>query len=287
MTRAHIRPRKRFGQHFLIRPEVTERIVALAELDGSESVLEIGPGRGALTTELRKRCNQLVVIEIDRDLVSDLREQLAGDTGVRIIEGDVLRIDLAAELAPDAPLTVVANLPYNISTPLLARLIEHPKLYRRMVLMLQREVAERICAGPGGRDYGALSVAVQLVAKARISFGVPPDAFRPRPKVDSAVIVVEPFETPILSADERAAVRRVTRALFSQRRKQLGKLVRGLSKNGLDILEQMGIDPKRRPETLSPDDFVRLSRAVEASAATKCAATAQTKDDTICPSSRK
>ncbi len=287
MTRAHIRPRKRFGQHFLIRPEVTERILALAELDGSESVLEIGPGRGALTGELRKRCDQLVVIEIDRDLVADLREQLAGDPGVRIIEGDVLRIDLEQELGPDAPLTVVANLPYNISTPLLARLIDHPELYRRMVLMLQREVAERVCAGPGGRDYGALSVAVQLVAKARISFGVPPDAFRPRPKVDSAVIVVEPFDKPILSAEERAAVRRVTRALFSQRRKQLGKLVRGLSKDGLEILEQMGIDPKRRPETLSPDDFVRLTRAIEASTATESASPAHAEDETTCPSSQK
>ncbi len=263
MPRAHLRPRKRFGQHFLIRPEVTQRILALADLQGSESVLEIGPGRGALTKELRHRCARLVVIEIDRDLVADLRQTLAGDTNVRIIEGDVLRIDLEAELARDAPLTVVANLPYNISTPLLARLIERPELFRRLVLMLQREVAERVCAKPGGKDYGALSVAVQLVALPRIAFGVPPSAFRPPPKVDSAVIVVEPFEQPLLSADQRAAVRRVTRALFSQRRKQLGKLVRGLSADARQILEDLQIDPTRRPETLGPDDFVRLTRALE------------------------
>lgn len=272
MTREHTRARKRFGQHFLIRPEVSERILSLAELDGSQSVLEIGPGRGALTEQLRRRCARLVVVEIDRDLVADLRAHFGDDPVVRIVEGDILRIDFDRELAADAPYTVVANLPYNISTPLLMQLTERPDLFRRMVLMLQREVAERICAAPGGKDYGALSVAVQLAARARIAFGVPAAAFRPRPKVESAVIVVEPFDPPPLDARDGAAVRRLTRRLFSQRRKQLGNLLRQLSDDGAKILDDLAIDPKRRPETLPPDDFVRLARAIESCASVRATA---------------
>ncbi len=262
MTPTHVRARKRFGQHFLIQPEVTQRILQLAELDGSEAVLEIGPGRGALTDELRRRCKTLILVEIDRDLVADLRTRMAGDSDVHIVEGDVLKLDLGAELGAYAPLKVVANLPYNISTPLLARLVERPELFSRLVLMLQREVAERICAAPGGKEYGALSVAVQLAARPRIAFGVPPSAFRPRPKVDSAVIVVDPFENPALEADERASVRNITRALFSQRRKQLGNLMRRLCDDGPEILERLDIAPERRPETLTPQDFVRIARAI-------------------------
>lgn len=264
MTDAHTRPRKRFGQHFLIRPEITQRILSLAELRQDESVLEIGPGRGALTEDLRQHCGRLILIEIDRDLVADLRRRYDGVANVRIIEGDVLKIDLAQELAGETPLTVVANLPYNISTPILSRFVDHPELYRRLVLMLQREVAERICAEPGGRDYGALSVAVQLVASARVALRVPRAAFRPQPKVDSAVVVIEPFAQPRLTAGERAAVRRVTRALFGQRRKQLGNLLRQVTPNAAAILDALGVDSKRRPETLAPEDFVRLAHAIEA-----------------------
>jgi 16S rRNA (adenine1518-N6/adenine1519-N6)-dimethyltransferase len=258
------RPRKRFGQHFLIRPDVAQRILGLAELGGNETVLEIGPGRGALTGELRRRCARLMLVEIDRDLAAELRRKFAGDDAVRVIEGDVLDIDLAAELAGHEPVTVVANLPYNISTPLLSRLLSQPERFRRLVLMLQREVAERICAAPGGKDYGALSVAVQLTARARVAFRVPPSAFRPPPKVDSAVIVIEPFACQPLDADTRAAVRGVTRALFNHRRKQLGNLMRQLSERGAAILEELGIDAKRRPETLAPADFVALARALAA-----------------------
>jgi 16S rRNA (adenine1518-N6/adenine1519-N6)-dimethyltransferase len=272
MTSAHTRPRKRFGQHFLIRPEITARILGLAELSGAESVLEIGPGRGALTAELRKRCRRLVLIEIDRDLVADLRARYGADPDVRIVEADVLNIDLAGELGADAPVTVVANLPYNISTPIISRFVDRPELYRRLVLMLQREVAERICAEPGGKEYGALTVAVQLAATARIALHVPPSAFKPQPKVDSAVIVVEPFARALLTAEERAAVRRVTRELFAQRRKQLGKLLRPLSPHSGAILESLGIDTRRRPETLSPADFVSIARALAADGGTPSAA---------------
>ncbi len=257
------RPRKRFGQHFLIRPEIAQRIVALAEIGDGDVVLEVGPGRGALTVALADLAGRVVLIEIDRDLVGQLRESFSSRANVRIVEGDVLKMNLVDELADVAPVTVVANLPYNISTPLISRFVEHPELYKRLVLMLQREVAERICATPGGRDYGALSVMVQLTARARVAFRVPPTAFRPQPKVHSAVIVIEPFAHPIFSDEQRAAVRRITRALFAQRRKQLGNLLRRLTDTPVEILQSLDIDPARRPETLSPDDFVRLTRALE------------------------
>lgn len=257
------RPRKRFGQHFLIRPDIVQRILALADLREADTVLEIGPGRGALTRDLRQRCARLLLIEIDRDLAAELRDRFAGDAAVRIIEGDVLKIDIAAELAGESPATVVANLPYNISTPLLARLLRTPEIYRRMVLMLQREVADRLCAAPGGKDYGALSVAVQLAARARVAFRVPPTAFHPQPKVESAVVVIEPLEHQPLDRTARDAVRGVTRALFNHRRKQLGNLMRQLSEHGGEILADLDIDPRRRPETLTPDDFVALTRALQ------------------------
>ena len=257
------RPRKRFGQHFLIRPDIAERIVALADLHGDEAVLEVGPGRGALTEVLQEKAAHLTLVEIDRDLAATLRTRYAGNDKVRVVEGDVLRMDLATELAAEAPVTVVSNLPYNISTPLISRLVRHPRLYRRLVLMLQKEVAERICAEPGGKEYGALSVAVQLSARARIAFRVPPSAFRPQPKVDSAIIVIEPFAEPALSDDELNAVRHVTRTLFTQRRKQLGNLLRQLTQQPAAVLESLDIEPKYRPEVLSPDDFVRLTRAID------------------------
>lgn len=266
MNDAPHRPRKRFGQHFLVRPEIAGRIVDLAQLRAGETVLEIGPGQAALTDELHGRGVRLILVEVDRDLAAQLRLRYAGADDVRIIEADVLKVDLAALLAGELPLAVVANLPYNISTPILMRLVERPETYRRLVLMLQREVAERLCAAPGGREYGALSVAVQLVAAARIALQVPRTAFRPQPKVDSAVVIIEPFADAPLTASERAAVRRVTRGLFNQRRKQLGNLVRHLTPDAAGVLAGLGIDPRRRPETLEPQDFVRLTRAIVAAA---------------------
>ncbi len=262
MTKALPRPRKRFGQHFLTRADIARRIVDLAAITEGECVLEVGPGRGALSETLAAEAGRLVMIEIDRDLAARLRDSYVGRDNVTVIEGDVLRIDLDQALAPFAPVTVVANLPYNISTPLIARFVERPRLYRKLVLMLQREVAERICASPGNKDYGSLSVLVQLAATARIALRVPATAFRPQPKVESAVVVIEPFAEPILSDDERDAVRRLTRSLFTQRRKQLGNLLRRLTDDSKRVLADLDIDPKRRPETLSPEDFVRLNQAL-------------------------
>jgi 16S rRNA (adenine1518-N6/adenine1519-N6)-dimethyltransferase len=255
--------RKRFGQHFLVQPAIAERIVGLAELHDSAVVLEIGPGRGALTHLLAPRCRRLVLVEVDRDLSRQLETTFADRQSVEIVCGDILRIDLAPLLAPVAPVTAVANLPYNISTPVLMKLLEDPLLFHRLILMLQREVAERICAAPDNKSYGALSVVVQVVANPRIALRVPPSAFAPRPQVESAVVVIEPRRPAPLDARERRALRRVVRTAFTQRRKQLGNALAPLTGDPRAVLSALDIDPRRRPETLPPAEFVRLARALE------------------------
>jgi 16S rRNA (adenine1518-N6/adenine1519-N6)-dimethyltransferase len=263
----HPRARKRFGQHFLTRPSVARRIVELAELTGRESVLEIGPGQGALTQLLEERAAHLYLVEIDRDLAERLRAKYADKPNVDLVEGDVLKMDLARLLKRDAPVAMVANLPYNISSPVLMKTLDTPQLFSRMVLMLQREVAERICAQPGTKVYGALSIVVQLVARARATFSVPPSAFSPQPKVHSSVVVIEPYDPMPLTPSERIAVRRIVRTAFSQRRKQLANALAPLVAQPREILRDLDIDPQRRPETLPPGEFLRLARAVGAKTA--------------------
>lgn len=255
--------RKRFGQHFLVQPAIAERIVELAGLREQRAVLEIGPGRGALTRLLAPRCRRLLLVEVDRDLAEHLRVAFADRPSVEVITGDVLTVDLQTLLAAAAPVTAVANLPYNISTPVLMSLLGEPELFDRLVLMLQREVAERICAEPGSKAYGALSVVVQVVADARIALRVPPTAFAPRPQVESAVIVIEPRRPAPLDAAERRALRSVVRTAFSRRRKQLVNVLAPLTGDPRAVLSGLDLDPRRRPETLTPADFVRLTRALE------------------------
>lgn len=257
------RPRKRFGQHFLVQPQVAQRIVSLAELRGGEAVLEIGPGRGALTDLLAGKARELWLIEIDRDLHLALSQRFAASPHVHVIEADALRVDYVTLLAAVAPVVVVANLPYNIATPLLMRLLEHPQLFSRLILMVQREIADRLAAAPGNKTYGALSVMFQLVATVRTAVVIGPGSFHPRPKVDSAVIVIEPRLPPRFDRDQLRAVRRIVRAAFAQRRKQLGNALSSISDNAHHALEAIGIDPKRRAETLTIEDFVALSRVIE------------------------
>lgn len=257
------RPRKRFGQHFLVQPQLAQRIVALAELHGSETVLEIGPGRGALTGLLAEAARELWLVEIDRDLHAALAERFAGKPHVHVIAGDALRTDYAAMLGASTPAVVVANLPYNIATPLLMQLLEHPELFTRLVVMVQREIADRLAAAPGNKSYGALSVMFQLLATLRTAVVVGPGSFHPRPKVDSAVVVIEPRARPSVAREQVPAVRRVVRAAFAQRRKQLGNALSAISGDAHSALTAIGIDPKRRAETLSIEDFVALARVIE------------------------
>jgi 16S rRNA (adenine1518-N6/adenine1519-N6)-dimethyltransferase len=263
MAQSPHRPRKRFGQHFLVQPQIAQRIVALAKLHDGDAVLEIGPGHGALTTLLATAARELWLIEIDRDLHAALSQRFAATPHVHVIEADALRVDYAALLHAAAPVVVVANLPYNIATPLLMRLLENPELFARLVIMVQREIADRLGAAPGSKTYGALSVMFQLIATLRTAVVVGPGSFHPRPKVDSAVVVIEPRSPPGVERAQLATVRRVVRAAFAQRRKQLGNALSAISSNAHAALETIGIDPKRRAETLTIDDFVALARVMD------------------------
>ncbi|MBI4518827.1 MAG: ribosomal RNA small subunit methyltransferase A [Deltaproteobacteria bacterium] len=254
------RPRKRLAQHLLADPGVIRRIVELARLGGTETVLEIGPGLGALSGELASRAALLYLVEIDHDFAEQLRQRFAAASHVVVIEQDFLKTDLEALGA--GPITVVANLPYNISTPVLFKLLEHADRFQRLVLMLQREVAERMRAAAGQREYSGLSVLVQFRAAVRLGLRVQPAAFVPRPKVESEVVVLEPYTSPPVSARDPRLFKRVVRAAFQQRRKQLVNSLGGVTPDPRCVLAAAAIDPKRRPETLSLAEFARLADAV-------------------------
>lgn len=256
--------RKSLGQHFLSDRRILARIADALELAGDETVLEIGPGRGALTAELVPRCRRLVAIEYDRKLAALLRDRYAGDERVTVVEADVLETDLAA-VAGTPDFVLVGNVPYYITTPILFHALQPPRP-RRAVYLVQREVAERAASGPGSKVYGALSVNIQAVATVRSLFRVPPGAFQPPPKVESAVIRVEPRAEPLVAAGEEQAFRRLVQDAFGMRRKQLGRVVRAIygldAESGEALVRSIGLDPTARPETLSPGDFARLLRAV-------------------------
>jgi len=257
------RPRKRLGQHFLADPAVARRIVDLARLTGTERVVEIGPGLGALSALLVERARELWLIELDADFAARLRAQYAHAPQVHIIEGDALRLDFAAMLGAGEPAVVVANLPYNVATAILAALLDHPECFARLVLMLQREVVDRLRAAPGSKDYSALSVYTQFAARLRPGLRVGPGAFVPRPKVESEVIIIEPYVTPPLAVADLAVFKRVVRTAFNQRRKQLLNSLRPLCSEAAELLRSVNIEPTRRPETLTLAEFATLSNALQ------------------------
>ena len=236
------RPRKRFGQHFLHDPRVLEKIVDSLSLRRSDFVVEIGPGEGALTRLLAGKAGRLEVIEIDRDLISRLREEFQEEIAVH--EADALEFDFS--LFPPG-MRVVGNLPYNISTPLLFHLARYASRVRDLHFMLQLEVVERMVAKPSTAEYGRLSVALQARFAMQKLFNVSKGAFRPPPKVESAVVRLVPLAEP-LEVDED-----LLRRAFSARRKQLRNALPGVD------LAKLGIDPTLRPENLSPADYARIS----------------------------
>lgn len=269
-------PRKRFGQHFLRDRQLLQRIAAAAEVGRDDLVVEIGPGRGALTEVLLERAAGVVAFELDRDLAAWLNIRFA-DRRWRLHVGDVLAFDLAACIAeaaqawemPGAPVKVVANVPYNLSTPIVEKLLTTRHLWADIVLMLQREVVWRLAAAPGTKDYGYFSVVVQAACAVKRLFDVPPGAFQPPPKVMSSVVQLMPRPVPVVPPELTPYFQRVVSVAFEQRRKMLGSsLVRlGLSRaDVLDVLTQAGIAPERRPETLSVEAFVRLAQSLAATA---------------------
>lgn len=247
---------RRLGQHFLSDPRILGRIADALDCEPGETVIEIGPGRGSLTRELLGRGVRVIAIEKDRALAETLR---ASD--LTVIQGDALRVDWHAVLRTthDAPRTVakvVGNIPYYITSPLIDKALT-PPLPERVVFLVQEEVADRIAARPGSKTYGALSVGVQSVTRVEKLFTVAPGAFRPPPKVGSALIRLKPLTQPLVRPEEIAPLRAFVTACFSKRRKQLKNAVPGLQ--GED-LEALGFDPSLRPERLAPEAFVRLLR---------------------------
>jgi 16S rRNA (adenine1518-N6/adenine1519-N6)-dimethyltransferase len=254
-ARGHV-ARKRFGQHFLADRHVSERILAALDPQPDDNVVEIGPGLGALTGPLLQRVRRLAVIEIDRDLAARLAAEYATDR-LTLHNADALEFDFAS-LGPD--LRVVGNLPYNISSPLLFHLAQFEATLRDVTVMLQKEVVERMAAAPATPEYGRLSIMLQVRFRIERLFAVPPGAFRPAPKVDSAVVRLTPLRDvrPKL-ADETLFARLVT-AAFGQRRKTLRNALKLLASES--DLERAGIAPGARGETLSVADFVRLANAL-------------------------
>ncbi|MBW7935428.1 MAG: ribosomal RNA small subunit methyltransferase A [Gemmatimonadaceae bacterium] len=255
-------PRKRFGQHFLTDPRILTRIVDALAPSADETVIEIGPGRGALTDVLLQRAGRVIAIEIDRDLAPRLRARHAHDARLEVIEDDVLAVDFAA--ASGGPYLVAGNVPYNITTPILFHALRAPRP-RRAVYLVQREVAERVVAPPGHDDYGALSVNVQAVAHAEMVFRVSAGSFNPPPKVESAVLRITPRVDPVIAEGAEAGYRALVQAAFGLRRKQMRRVVRTVLQRSAEEVESLlavaGIPPEARPEVLSPDDFARLLRA--------------------------
>jgi 16S rRNA (adenine1518-N6/adenine1519-N6)-dimethyltransferase len=255
------------GQHFLRDDAVAERIVAQVAPTPRDLVLEIGPGQGALTGRLARAAGRLLAIEVDAALAAALMERFADASHVEIRMADARSFDYSGlpALKPDpwGRVLVVGNLPYSVGKPILMALVETGKAVDEMALMLQKEVAERVAAAPGGRTYGSLSVLTQLACEARLAFTVPPGAFRPPPQVDSAVLHLRVRPEPLVPAPEAPHFRAVVLAAFGQRRKSLANALAaglGLSPDRARALCAVAnVDPARRAETLSLDEFARLT----------------------------
>ena len=233
------------------------RIVAAIDPRPGERIVEIGPGRGALTLPLLERCGRLEAIEIDRDLVPLLRQRAAGRGELVLHEADVLDLDFRVLAGDGPPLRVCGNLPYNISTPLLFHLLESRAAIADMHFMLQKEVVDRIVAPPGGKSYGRLTVMLAAACRATALFRVGRGAFQPPPAVDSAVVRLVPHAEPPFELADPGRFARVVAAAFSMRRKTLCNSLRGVVDAGR--FDAAGIDADRRPETLAPAEFARLA----------------------------
>jgi 16S rRNA (adenine1518-N6/adenine1519-N6)-dimethyltransferase len=262
------RAKRSLGQNFLIDSNIQRNIVESLGAGPEDEVLEIGPGRGALTRHLAGRVRRLVLVELDDELVPLLRAEFAGEPSVQVVHADVLEVSLDALFADPGGVRVIGNIPYNITTPILFSLLERRPRPREIVLMVQREVADRIVAAPGSKAYGALAVGVQTVAEAERVLHVSRKAFRPVPDVESTVVRMTPHVPPRLSPGEERAVRELTRAAFGQRRKQFQRILRdayGLSPEALEEVEvELELDLRDRPETFTPGQFISLARALAA-----------------------
>ncbi|MFQ5903940.1 MAG: 16S rRNA (adenine(1518)-N(6)/adenine(1519)-N(6))-dimethyltransferase RsmA [Candidatus Binatia bacterium] len=261
------KPRKKLGQHFLIHEGIIEAILRLVGLSQEDEIVEIGPGLGFLTRRLVEVAHKVWAIEVDPFLVGWLRRSpLGSHPAFELIHGDVLKVPLNG-LLPDHKVKLVANLPYSISTPVLFRLFELREHFSLLVLMVQREVAERMAASPGTKSYGTLSIWCQIHGQILDKVSVSPEAFFPRPRVRSTVLQIGLYPKPLLPSEDISLFRGLVRSAFGKRRKILSNALGGLLDKGRGEIEvylrQEGIDPQRRGETLSVDEFIRLARALK------------------------
>ena len=263
LRESEFRPKKSLGQNFLIHENVIESILRLLALDRNDGVVEIGPGLGFLTRRLLQLAGQVWAVEVDDALVERLRQSgWATEPRLQLIHGDILTVPLT-QMLPSTKLKLAGNLPYSISTPVLFRIFDWRAHFSSLVLMVQKEVADRIASRPGTKDYGTLSVWCQVHGRVTEKVSVSPEAFFPRPKVRSTVLKIELFDQPLIAYADLATLRGLVRAAFGQRRKTLSNnLTSWLTRARNDIddfLWSCDIDPKRRGETLSVDEFVKLA----------------------------
>jgi len=262
------RPRKRWGQNFLIDHNIARKMVSSAELSPKDIVLEIGAGKGILTDKIASQVKKVIAIEIDKKLCNFLREELKDYKNVEIIEGDFLKLDISRFFVSGlkSSLKVIANLPYYITSPIITKLI-NMKGWSETILMLQKEVGERIAASPGGKDYGALTILVQYHCRAEKLFNVSRNVFRPKPEVDSVVIRLKLLRRPRIRVKDEKLFFEIVRGAFSQRRKKLSNSISNVLK--IDkyllegLLERLEISPARRPETLSIEEFAKISNCLK------------------------
>ncbi|MBC8080556.1 MAG: 16S rRNA (adenine(1518)-N(6)/adenine(1519)-N(6))-dimethyltransferase RsmA [Gorillibacterium sp.] len=272
VKRHGIVPKKSLGQNFLIDTNILKKIVIAARLDETKGALEIGPGIGALTEQLAKVSGKVMAVEIDQRLLPILDETLAPYDNVAVIHGDVLKLELTElierEFSGFKGVSVVANLPYYVTTPIIMKLLEEKLPLENIVVMIQKEVADRMTARPGTKEYGSLSVAVQYYCEAELVTIVPHTVFIPQPKVDSAIIRLKLRDVPAVKVSNEAFFFNTVQAAFAQRRKTLGNnlLARYFAKDQREmmngLLAGIGIDPVRRGETLNMDEFARLAEAL-------------------------
>lgn len=267
LKESDFKPRRSLGQNFLVHEAVLDSILRLVELGPEDEILEIGPGLGSLTRRLVEKARRVLAVEVDGTLVEKLRSgELGSHPALELVHGDILELPLESIL-PERKIKVVANLPYSIATPVLFRLFELGGHFNFLVLMVQREVAERMTSAPGTKSYGALSVWCQVYGRITGRVPVAPEAFFPRPKVRSTVLKIELRPEPLVAPDELPALRGLVRAAFGRRRKTLeNNLTAWLNKSRGEaggLLAAEGIDPRRRGETLTVDEFIRLARSLK------------------------
>lgn len=267
----HTRPRKHLGQHFLINEEVLSLIIHAGMVSTTDVVIEIGAGLGFLTTELANSAGRVIAVELDSNLYGELDTLFANVPTVDIIHGDFLELDFSSLIPKDTHPKVIANLPYAITTPILWKLLEHSDQLESCVLMMQREVAERIVASPGGKDYGSLTIGISYHADSTLIGTLAPNNFYPEPKVDSAILRLSMLETPRVIVEDETFFFRLVRESFRGRRKMLkNSLKRFATPDRLnEVLSTLDISPQRRPETLDITEFAALSNVLHSNIYTK------------------